>query len=139
MHHIPSEKRLIAQFTAFLTLVVRNARGQYLRQKIRYDRDILSPGPDFDGPVEDFDTQYTALRIPQDSFEFEEERLARVFSQLPGLKQQVLKYYFIDDMETSEIASLLGIKESHARLIKYRAIDKLRKLILEGDLGDERF
>lgn len=86
---------------------------------------------------QDFESQYHALRSRPNTFEFEEERLATAFAQLPDIRQQVLKYTFIDEMNTTEISELLGCRPEYVRIIRHRAIKRLRQLLLEGEHGNE--
>ena len=53
----------------------------------------------------------------------------RAVLKLKGLKQKVILMRFIDEMSYKEIAEALNKKEGAIRVIQYRALKDLKKII----------
>ena len=75
--------------------------------------------------------------ISESSFQFEEERLAKAFFSLPLHRQQILTMLFVEEKKPEEIARILRCSTDYVRLQKYRAIQKLRKLLSEEDHNED--
>ena len=124
----PSEK-LRAEFTSWLTTLMRRARIDYFRSKEREVKTIsLDEVSETDFAVQD---KYTIL---ESSFQFEEERLARAFFSLPLQRQQILTMLYVDELPPEEIARILHCSVDNIYKIKRRTLNSLRKLLneLEG-------
>ena len=127
----PSEK-LRAEFTSWLTTLMRRARIDYFRSKEREVKTIpLDEVSETDFAVQD---RYAIL---ESSFQFEEERLAKAFFSLPLHRQQILTMLFVEEKKPEEIARILRCSTDYVRLQKYRAIQKLRKLLSEEDHNED--
>ena len=75
------------------------------------------------------------LLLQEDDFNFEEERLANAYAQLPLLRKQILKLLFVDNLKVKEIARMLNCSPNYVSDQKRNAIKALRKKLIEG--GDE--
>lgn len=60
---------------------------------------------------------------------FEQERLRQAIIKLGGVMQQVLVLRLIEGFKFLEIASLIGKSEGAVRVILYRALVKLKKIL----------
>lgn len=67
--------------------------------------------------------------------QFLQKTLRDAILNLPNEQQQVIQLRFIENFKHAEIAALLGKSEGAVRVIQYRALMKLRK-ILEKDRED---
>lgn len=125
---------LRAKFTGWLDLVTYRARLKYLKKKEKEAKTVsledISEAqlPVVSGPLE--------LRTSQNEFDFEEERLATAFAQLPIKRQQILTMLFVQGRKPEEIARLLNCSPQHVYDQRYQALKKLRLALTEG--GDDR-
>lgn len=125
---------LRAKFTGWLDLVTYRARLKYLKKKEKEVKTVsledISEAqlPVVSGPLE--------LRTSQNEFDFEEERLADAFAQLPIKRQQILTMLFVQGRKPEEIARLLNCSPQHVYDQRYQALKKLRLTLTEG--GDDR-
>lgn len=125
---------LRAKFTSWLNLVVYRARLKYLKKKEKEVKTISLESiseaqlPVVSGPLEP--------GASQNEFDFEEERLAAAFAQLPMKRQQILTMLFVQGRKPEEIARLLNCSPQHVYDQRYQALKKLRLALTEG--GDDR-
>lgn len=77
-------------------------------------------------------------RCKRGSFEFEEERLAAAFRNLPIKRQQILEMLFIEQMKPEEIARVLNCSVQHIYNRRSSALKALRfALKEEGKENDQ--
>ena len=123
---------LRAEFTAWLDTLIRRAKLNYLR-KMEETVDIVSLE---DLREENFpvsEEEWTRhLLLQEDDFNFEEERLAKAYAELPLLRKQILKLLFVDEMKVREIAKLLNCSAQYVSNQKQKGIKHLRKRMTEG-------
>ncbi|MDO5123079.1 MAG: sigma-70 family RNA polymerase sigma factor [Eubacteriales bacterium] len=127
--------KLRAEFTAWLDTLIRRAKLDYLR-KMEIPVDIVSLeelGEEFLPITED--VWMRQLLLQEDDFNFEEERLANAYAQLPLLRKQILKLLFVDNLKVKEVAKKLNCPSTYVSDQKRRALAALRKKLSEG--GDE--
>lgn len=125
-----SEHELIAQFTAFMTSVVRSAKIDYIRRQRHWNREIsMDVLPEAPVDLQWFEALF------ETGFDFEEERLSRAFSELPVLRQQILEMAFVKRLSAQEIAQRLNCSVKYIYNQKHAALKKLRDILLKG--GDE--
>ena len=126
---------LRAEFTVWLDTLIRRAKLDYLR-KNTIPVDIVS--------IEDLhEDNYSVLEdewmnhllLQEDDFNFEQERLAIAYAQLPLLRKQILKLLFVEDLKVKEIARMLNCSPNFVSDQKRRALEALRRKLSEG--GDE--
>ena len=60
---------------------------------------------------------------------YERERIRQAILQLSSDQQQVITLRFLEDFDYQEIAATLGKTEGNVRVIQYRALQQLRKLL----------
>ena len=121
---------LRAQFTLWLNTTLKNARKMYFRtQKKKYEE-----VPFEELPMElriDPTNPYEKIERSKDAFDFEEEKLAKAFFELPLMRREVLRLLFVCELTPEEISKRLRCSVSYVRLQKFYAIKKLRKLLEE--------
>lgn len=108
------------QFTAYLTTAFRNARAQYIRNKVRrLQTELMIDEIEYLGiPVEN---QMDKLSDVED-----------LFSALQIIKKKeryVLIARVIDEKGFEEIAAELGMSYKGAAAIYYRTIEKLKRIL----------
>lgn len=126
------QDRLRAEFTVWLDTLVRRAKLDYLR-KHKTLPDIISLeelGEDNMAISEDEWTRHILLQ--EDDFNFEEEKLARAYAELPLMRKQILKLLYVDELEVKEIARLLNCSAQYVSNQKQKGIKHLRKRMTEG-------
>lgn len=130
----PEKDELRARFTVWLEVVVVRAARKYLaRQKSKPETVSIEDLPEY------------ALAVPesavygsvgQAAFDFEEERLANAFANLPIKRQQILTMLFVEERKPEEIAHILNCSPQHVYDQRYQALKKLRLELTKG--GDEK-
>lgn len=124
---------LRARFTKWLETTVYRARLKYLeRQKQKIETISIEELPENALSVSDEPFYKEAC---QSAFDFEEERLANAFANLPLKRQQILTMLFVEERKPEEIARLLNCSAQHVYDQRYQALKKLRIALSKG--GDE--
>ncbi len=122
---------LRGRFTRFLEVTLRHARQNYLREQRRRPKEL---------PLEEAPESFLAV-FPDPcpkaspSFDFDDERLADAFFQLPPMRQRILYLLFCETMKPAEIALHLHCSVQHVYNQRSLALKKLRQLLMEG--GEE--
>ena len=126
---------LRARFTAWLDTLIRRAKLNYLR-KTEIPIDIVSLEELFEEniPITE-DVWMRQLLYQENDFNFEEERLATAYAELPVMRQQILKYLYVDELTVGEIAMKLHCSAQYVSDQKQKGLKHLRKKMSEG--GDE--
>ena len=125
---------LRAEFTSWLVTLVNRAKKNYLRKE-RQRIETVS--------LEEI-TEEMLVSMPEEcdsslsaaNFEFTEERLARAFSQLPLMRQQILKLLFVDELKPAEIAKQLNCSPQYVYNQRLKGLKKLKSLLEEGGEND---
>lgn len=136
-HQQKMEKdELRARFTKWLETVIRRAQIDYLRKYGR-DYEIISieeiPEDAFAVSAED---NRWMISHDKSAFDFEEERLAKAFYELPLMRQRILTMLFVEEKKPEEIAKILHCSIQHVYNQRSLALKKLR--ILLGKDGDKK-
>lgn len=133
-HQQKMEKdELRARFTKWLETTVYRARLKYLeRQKQKIETVSLEELPENMLPVSD---KLFYDEVSQSAFDFEEERLARAFANLPMKRQQILTMLFVEERKPEEIAKILNCSPQHVYDQRYQALKKLRMALSKGSDG----
>lgn len=111
------------QFTAYLTTALRNARAQYIRNKVR----LLQ--------IELTIDEIEYLGVPAENQMEKLSDIEDLFSALQIIKkkeQYVLIARVIDEKGFEEIAAELGMSYKGAAAIYYRTIEKLKHMLGGG-------
>lgn len=124
--NIDPNKKLRAEFTSWLTTLMRRARADYFRSKAREVKTVsLDEVNETDLAVRD---KYTLL---ESAFQFEEERLARAFFSLPLQRQQILTMLYVDELSPEEISRILHCSVDNIYKTRRRTLNSLRKMLEE--------
>ncbi len=137
MNHRSTDEydKLRAEFTAWLDTLIRRAKLNYIQKEKRQLETIsLDNLPDID-EIAYHDSETLRITIQIDDFEFEEERLANAYAELPLMRRQILKMLFVDEMKPGEIAKRLNCSPEYVSHQRYKGLRYLRKKMTEG--GDE--
>lgn len=123
---------LRGRFTKWLDVVLYRAKLKYLRrlsQQIEtvsldelIDSGFQPQGPDPFAAVES---------CRKESFDFEEERLASAFRNLPIKRQRILEMLFVEQMKPEEIAGELNCSVQHVYNRRSSALKALRLALTE--------
>lgn len=126
---------LRAEFTVWLDTLIRRAKLDYLRRNaVPVDIVSIEDLHEDNYPVLE-DEWMNRLLQQEDDFNFEQERLATAYAQLPLLRKQILKLLFVEGVKVKDIASMLNCSPTFVSDQKRRALEALRRRLSEG--GDE--
>lgn len=127
---------LRARFTSWLETVVKRAKLDYVR-KLSRQPDIVS--------LDEIPESLLVIEEPEElwlrefreptPYDFEEERLARAFMELPMKRRQVMEMLFFEDLSEEETAKRLNCSLQYVRNQRCIALKKLRSRLMEG--GDD--
>ena len=132
MYHQPQEHdRLKAEFTAWLEKLVLNARRNYIKRNIPKISTVSYETLSERALVSE-DKIYFFESSRQLGFDFEEDRLANAFAELPRMKPRILTMLFVEEKKPIEIAAQLHCSLNHVYNERSRAIKLLRKSLSEG-------
>ncbi len=141
--HDPAESEtddiLRGRFTKWLDVVLYRAKLKYLR-KLSQEIETVSLDELIDSGFQPEAPDSFAYidRCRRNSFEFEEERLAAAFRNLPIKRQQILEMLFIEQMKPEEIARELNCTVQHVYNRRSSALKALRiALKEEGKRNDQ--
>lgn len=125
---------LRARFTAWLDTVLYHAKLRYLRsERQKFETVSLDVFPA--DLVQDPNNYFDQAERSQTDFDFEEEKLAKAFYELPLMRREVLRLIFVEEKSNKEIADQLHCSEEYVRLQKFRALKKLRQQLEDGGDG----
>lgn len=122
---------LRARFTNWLNKLIYRARLNYLKKQ-KNNPIMLSLD---DIPEENLwstDIELLVEASETNSFEFEEEKLAKVFYELPLMKQKILIMLFVEEKTPNAIAKKLNCSVQHVYNQRSLAIKTLRILLMKG-------
>lgn len=123
---------LRARFTMWLNTTLIHARQRFLEKNTQ--KLILVPLDEaLDESLADPKDCFISVESSQEAFDFEEEKLAQAFSELPLMRREVLRLLFVEELTPSEIAKQLHCSLNYVHKQKSRALQKLRAALLEGE------
>lgn len=131
-HQKTGDDYLRARFTMWLNTTLIHAKLRYLEthtQKL----DIVPLDDIIAETIMDPIDYYARIERNQTDFDFEEEKLAKAFSELPLMRREVLRLLFVEEKTPEEIAQLLQCSVELVYKQKSRALVKLRVALTEGD------
>jgi RNA polymerase sigma-70 factor, ECF subfamily len=120
LNHLPSYEFRGLPFSAWLYKIASNEVNKFYRKK--KGKTIFS--------IEEAKVRELVERSDRGGPEWDEEVLQRLLTYLKDLPTemlQVLELRFFEDKDFREIAFILDMTESGAKMRTYRALDKLRK------------
>jgi len=100
-------------------LVIDRKRGMQRRERI------------MDAYAHEFDTGVSASPVALDT-----EQLQRCLQVLPERERTVIVMTFFEDSDASQVAQALGITPTNARVIRHRAVERLRLCVDRGGMHD---
>jgi RNA polymerase sigma factor (sigma-70 family) len=121
---------LRARFTKWLEKLIKNARIDYLRQ-LKNVPETISIDSLFEDEQLVGDSDVT-ISDSKTAFDFEEERLAKAFYELPLMKRRILEMLFVEEIKPEEIAKRLNCSAQYVYNQRLRAIKKLREQLNKG-------
>lgn len=133
-HQQKSEKdELRARFTKWLETTVYRARIDYIRRNAG-DCETLSleDVPEEVLAVDHNEDSWIRDSEGKDAFDFEEERLAKAFRELPLMRRKILTMLFVQEKKPEEIAAALHCSVQHVYNQRSLAIGKLRAMLEKG-------
>lgn len=129
----PEPDVLRARFTCWLEVLVYRARRKYLRKEEHRIKTIsLDDLPEEQWPIA------PAPVLRETEFDFEEERLARAFSELSVERQKLLTLVFLYELKPEEAAEVLHYSIKKFYNNKYEALKKLRTMLSDREDSHER-
>lgn len=130
-HQKTGDDYLRARFTMWLNTTLIHAKLRYLEthtQKL----DVVPLDDILAETIADPIDYYACIERSQTDFDFEEEKLARAFSELPLMRREVLRLLFVEEKTPEEIAQQLQCSVEMVYKQKSRALIKLRAALTEG-------
>jgi RNA polymerase sigma factor (sigma-70 family) len=122
---------LLRRFTAYMKKVVHNAKIDYLRSQDYLKKEAIARRLLADG----FITYGEPLPPSDDEFDFKNERLETMFSQLTQRRRRILTLAFVEGMSPQEVADRLNCPVKEVYNQTYEALKRLRRLMSEGGGG----
>lgn len=121
-------------FAAFCKIILRNAalsayRDIGRRRKWEISLDYLMEEKHYEPSTTDnyFDKQATKFVVCGEIIEIENERLAKAFSSLPELRQEILVLYYFFHYTDKKIGETYGRSRTTANYWKLSSLKRLRK------------
>lgn len=122
---------LRGRFTVWLETLVSRAKIDYCRRNKNNIEFV---------PIDDLSEECLAVEDPvyisperQMEFEFEEERLAKAFAELPKTRKEILSLLYVQQKAPQEIADELGCTVQHVYNQRSKALKTLRTKLSGGD------
>lgn len=110
------------RFTAWLEVVVKRAKIDYIRQLRRRVKEISLDSDSLTNKL-----VYEQQEIHSDEFDFDNGKLSRLFEKLSSSKKRVLILLFVHNLEPEEVADKLGCTVQHVYNQRSTALKELRK------------
>ena len=122
------------RFTAWMEKVVKNLKIDYIRRKGIKNKENTH----LTAEIADDSYEQDFRLVPEDEFDFAEERLSKAFDQLPLLRKRILMLHFINGLTAMEIAEELNCSVNYVYDQKRRALEKLRRqMSLESEENED--
>lgn len=123
---------LRARFTMWLNTTLIHARQRYLKKDVK-KLDTIPLDEELAEILADPIDYFAPIERSQTDFDFEEEKLAKAFSELPLMRREVLRLLFVEEKRPEEIAEILHCSLDYVYKHKSRALQKLREVLTKGD------
>lgn len=126
---------LRGRFTNWLDVLIYRAKLKYIR-KLSQNVETISLDELIDSGFQPIDPVPVdaCISSKKHTFEFEEEKLAKAFCDLPIKRQKILEMLFVDQMKPEEIAKELNCTVQHVYNRRSSALKTLRLALQEGDV-----
>ena len=83
--------------------------------------------------IRDETDHFIRIERSKTGFDFEEEKLAKAFSELSLMRREVLRLLFVEENTPCEIARQLCISPNCVYQFKHQALAKLKRELTKGD------
>ncbi|MDO4286412.1 MAG: sigma-70 family RNA polymerase sigma factor [Eubacteriales bacterium] len=124
---------LRARFTGWLETTVYRAKLNYIRKTSQKIETVSIEEVAESSLVSGSQEQEWCRHLsPKDAFDFEEEKLAKAFAELPLMRQRILTMLFVEEKKPDEIAAKLNCSIQHVYNQRSLALKKLRTMLAEG-------
>lgn len=124
---------LRGRFTAWMETTVFRAKLKYLR-KNEYIIETISLEDVPEGALEWREPVFEGKTRDHHDFDFEEERLAKAFKELPLMRKEILRLLFVEEKTPAEIALQMNCSIQHVYNQRSLALKKLKCMMTqEGD------
>lgn len=123
---------LRARFTLWLNTALIRAKGRYLETHIE-KLDIVPLDEVLMNTTPDTTDHFARIERSKTDFDFEEEKLAKAFSELSLMRREVLRLLFVEEKTPCEIARQLCISPNCVYQFKHQALAKLKRELTKGD------
>lgn len=121
---------LKGKFTAWMKVVVKRAKIDYIRRLIRHSNEISIEDEELTDKL-----IYEPVNDDQDAegFCFDNSRLSDVFRKLPKKRRQVLELLYVHSLEPDEVAEEMKCSLQHVYNLRSLAIKELKSKMSMGD------
>ena len=119
MSPMDGRDELRGRFTRWIVITAEHAQKNYLRA----EKKQLQTVPLEEADVAIADTALLSAGVTPDSFDFEEQRLAEAFRELPLMRRRILEMLFVEELTPSEIAAKLHCSVLAEQAIKAAIAD----------------
>jgi len=123
---------LLWRFTAYMELVVRHARIDYLRRQNKFRQNEVSMDQ---ADIDEIASYDISVPLNNSGFDFENKKLGDEFTKLNDLRKKILTLIFVDRLSTEEIVDTLKCSADDVYMQKYKALKKLRDQLIEEGGG----
>ena len=127
MSPMDGRDELRGRFTRWIVITAEHAQKNYLRAETV---------PLEEADVAIVDTALLSAGVTPDSFDFEEQRLAEAFRELPLMRRRILEMLFVEELTPSEIAAKLHCSVQHVYNQRSLAIKRLRERLIKERKND---
>lgn len=132
MSPMDGRDELRGQFTRWIVITAEHAQKNYLRA----EKKQLQTVPLEEADVAIVDTALLSAGVTPDIFDFEEQRLAEAFRELPLMRRRILEMLFVEELTPSEIAAKLHCSVQHVYNQRSLAIKRLRERLIKERKND---
>lgn len=132
MSPMDGRDELRGRFTRWIVITAEHAQKNYLRA----EKKQLQTVPLEEADVAIVDTALLSAGVTPDSFDFEEQRLAEAFRELPLMRRRILEMLFVEELTPSEIAAKLHCSVQHIYNQRSLAIKRLRERLIKERKND---
>ena len=129
MSPMDGRDELRGRFTRWIVITAEHAQKNYLRAE---KKQLHLEEAD----VAIVDTALLSAGVTPDSFDFEEQRLAEAFRELPLMRRRILEMLFVEELTPSEIAAKLHCSVQHVYNQRSLAIKRLRERLIKERKND---
>lgn len=116
----------------WLNTALIRVRGRYLETHTE-KLDIVPLDEVLTNTAPDTTDHFVCIERSKTDFDFEEEKLAKAFSELSLMRREVLRLLFVEEKTPCEIARQLCISPNCVYQFKHQALSKLRRELTKGE------